>query len=388
MGLFDRFKKPKWKHEDFNVREEAIKELDDQKILVQIAKTDDNKYLRVNAAKKIDDENVLIDIAKNDPDNWVRRQIIKYKITNQDALIYIAKTDEGYGVSGEAVKKIEDQSALIDLAKNYSSIDAVKKIEDQTVLIDFAKNHPKPFFRRDAVEKIEDESVLIDIAKNDSDERVREAAVKKISDEDVLKEIIFKDSSKDVQEYALLNDNLKDEKFLKDVATQKLNISNKHNHSVRMAAINNPNLTDVDCLVECYQYFYASNFGETIKNKIKRIDSSIDVENYNKKPKVANKNQEEYNKYNYAYEVQQAFRSGKVTQAQNLIGKWGKDFPEDANYYYAKIVLDLHYLNNPQNKSIDYYFDLSEKAKQLKPYDYNLSEPLKVDAASLLLKFS
>ena len=38
MGLFDKFRKPKWQHEDWEVRSEAVKELDDQKILAEIAK--------------------------------------------------------------------------------------------------------------------------------------------------------------------------------------------------------------------------------------------------------------------------------------------------------------------------------------------------------------
>lgn len=38
MGLFDKFKKPKWENEDPEKRIEGIKELDDQEILLNIAK--------------------------------------------------------------------------------------------------------------------------------------------------------------------------------------------------------------------------------------------------------------------------------------------------------------------------------------------------------------
>lgn len=79
---------------------------------------------------------------------------------------------------------------------------------------------------------------------------------------------------------------------------------------------------------------------------------------------------------------------GHIQHAENLIEMWGRQFPEDANYYYARIILELHYLNNPQNKSRDYFFDLSKKAEQLEPYDYDLHDPLRMDVAGLLLKFS
>lgn len=54
MGLIDIFK-PKWKHKDSDVRLEAVQELDDQKILVKIAKNDSDKYVRGVAVRKINE---------------------------------------------------------------------------------------------------------------------------------------------------------------------------------------------------------------------------------------------------------------------------------------------------------------------------------------------
>ena len=36
MGLFDRFKTPKWQHKDYKVRIEAVKQLNDEEILFNI----------------------------------------------------------------------------------------------------------------------------------------------------------------------------------------------------------------------------------------------------------------------------------------------------------------------------------------------------------------
>ncbi len=137
MGLFDRFKTPKWKDNDWKVRCEAIKELDDEKILYEIAKNDSDALVRLEAVKKISDEVVLIDIAKNDDYDGVR-------------------------------------------------LEAVEKISDEAVLIDIAKNDPYYFVRCGAIDKITDKTVLEDIAKKDSDKTVRNKATGRINDLTVL----------------------------------------------------------------------------------------------------------------------------------------------------------------------------------------------------------
>ena len=38
MGLFDRFTKPKWQHKDYKKRIKAVEKLDDQEILIDLAK--------------------------------------------------------------------------------------------------------------------------------------------------------------------------------------------------------------------------------------------------------------------------------------------------------------------------------------------------------------
>ena len=65
MGLFDRFKTPKWQHKDSKVRLEAVKELNDDDILVDIAKNDSDTDVRKTAISRISDEQFLFDIAKN-----------------------------------------------------------------------------------------------------------------------------------------------------------------------------------------------------------------------------------------------------------------------------------------------------------------------------------
>lgn len=167
MGLFDRFKKQKWENKNPEVRLEAIKELNDQNILVELAKNDSDSNVRSAAVKKISDESVLIDIAKNDSDSDVRN---------------------------EAIKKITDESAVVDIIKNESSRmvceSGFEKINKEEYLSDIAKNAFNWSIRCRAIELIDDETTLKYIAKNDSEERVRRDAIKKINNKGFLNKIV------------------------------------------------------------------------------------------------------------------------------------------------------------------------------------------------------
>ena len=77
MGILDSIRKPKWQSKDWKKRLEAVKELDDQKILVDLAQNDPDKDVRVAAVKKLDDKSVLMSITESDPDMDVREAAVK-----------------------------------------------------------------------------------------------------------------------------------------------------------------------------------------------------------------------------------------------------------------------------------------------------------------------
>ncbi len=213
MGLFDRFKKnkaiennniknvtvesnessnnkikPKWQHENPEVRLEAVKELDDQKILIDIAKNDLDEDVREEAVLKINDEAVLIDIAKNDEGFCVRKEAI-YKITDESVIIDILKNDPRSDIRGVCIRNINDVSVLMDVARNDSYKDnriaaaikvGIKNIDDESILIDVAKDAYSWEDRLAAVKKIKDVNVLIDIANNDNTSDVRLEATRRV----------------------------------------------------------------------------------------------------------------------------------------------------------------------------------------------------------------
>ena len=76
-GLLDSLKKPKWQSKDWKKRLEAVKELDDQEILIDLAQNDPDSDVRAAAVKKVNDKSVLISISENDSDLDVREAAVK-----------------------------------------------------------------------------------------------------------------------------------------------------------------------------------------------------------------------------------------------------------------------------------------------------------------------
>ena len=104
-----------------------------QKILIEIAKTDKSEEVRQMAIKHLDDIDALIEIAQTDPDSEIRLEAISRIGDNaewcqkcQDILIQIAKTDKEYYIRSRVAEYIEDRKILIDIAQNDES-DFVRK---------------------------------------------------------------------------------------------------------------------------------------------------------------------------------------------------------------------------------------------------------------------
>lgn len=53
MGLLDSIRKPKWQSKDWKKRLEAVKELDDQEILIDLAQNDPDSDVRETAVKRL-----------------------------------------------------------------------------------------------------------------------------------------------------------------------------------------------------------------------------------------------------------------------------------------------------------------------------------------------
>lgn len=130
MGFLDKIRTPKWKHKNARVRREAVQKLNNQDILIDIAKNDSNWMVRDVAIDRIDDESVLIDIAKDDNNINILRKIIS-KINDKEVLENIAKKNNSDFVYGDILKKL--YKINYDVHKN--DVKEIEDIDDEITLL-------------------------------------------------------------------------------------------------------------------------------------------------------------------------------------------------------------------------------------------------------------
>ncbi len=122
MRLSDFFC-PRWKHSDKEIRLCAVKKLDNKKKLAKIARNDPEEDIREAAVQKLENQNLLTEIANNDS-SYIVRCTAAARTQNKDLLMKIIKEDtlveNGtiFNICSEAVKKMEDQTILTDIAEN------------------------------------------------------------------------------------------------------------------------------------------------------------------------------------------------------------------------------------------------------------------------------
>ena len=96
MGVFDAFR-PKWKHSNPDVRVAAAKEVSDEKILIEMASTDSEWFVRHGAFDELRSRNcgqhVYTALARAASDEEIRRKAIK-KLTDQTVLQQVANQDK------------------------------------------------------------------------------------------------------------------------------------------------------------------------------------------------------------------------------------------------------------------------------------------------------
>ena len=196
MGFLSNIFKPKWKHEDSDVRIEAIKGLDNQEILIELAKNDNSKYVRREAVKKVTDQNALCDIVKSEKDKVVRENAFN-RITDPNLLLELTKLNFADPLQTSATQKFVDylveqnnQDELIKIVQNDKNDVifkdyATEKITDQNVLMDLYKNHSSESVRRRALDNITDQKILLELYKNEPNSEI----IEKITDQEVLTNI-------------------------------------------------------------------------------------------------------------------------------------------------------------------------------------------------------
>ncbi len=177
-----------------------IESLEDQSLLVEIAKNAHDASARIAAAKKLSDKDPgpLAEIVKNSLED-ISARLVAVKILNDQILLAeIAVSDAASAVRVVAIEKLENQSLFAKLAISDGSYEvreaALRKMTDQIQLADIAMNAKNHKTREEAVKKITDPLLLADIARTSDIPQIRGEAIMKITDQSLLADIFKKDS--------------------------------------------------------------------------------------------------------------------------------------------------------------------------------------------------
>lgn len=177
--------------------------------------------------------------------------------SNQDEVIYTAKNDIDWQVRRLAVEKINDENVLKDIVNeeltSAVAIKAMEHIDDKEFLSDICLNHPDAYVRLACINRMSDESLLLKkdltslldkILFNDPNDIVLKSVCENpyLDNQESLTKAVFTIENEDIKR--LLIRKITDEDMLADFAL------NSENKFLRLEAIQNPNLTDLDTISE------------------------------------------------------------------------------------------------------------------------------------------
>ena len=177
--------------------------------------------------------------------------------SNQDEVIYTAKNDIDWQVRRVAVEKINDENVLKDIVNeeltSAVAIKAMEHIDDIEFLSDICLNHPDAYVRLACINRMSDESLLLKkdltslldkILFNDPNDIVLKSVCENpyLDNQESLTKAVFTIENEDIKR--LLIRKITDEDMLADFAL------NSENKFLRLEAIQNPNLTDLDTISE------------------------------------------------------------------------------------------------------------------------------------------
>ena len=233
---------PRWKHSNYIKRRDAVEQIANQEILLQIARRDLSHFVRQAAVERLADQSAIAKIAVTDCHKWVRQVAVR-KLSDQCAIAEIAVRDHDKEVRLTATRMLDDSVVLSGIAK--ADVDAgvraaaARKLSDPKVLAEIAKD-PDPSVRRAVVERFAARHLLAEIAQSDTDSTVRQAAVAELEDQIVLAAIASKDSDAKVARGAFAK--------LTDPALFTVVAKNAHDSALGLAAL--AKLTDQISITE------------------------------------------------------------------------------------------------------------------------------------------
>jgi hypothetical protein len=199
MALLDRFRRlPQWKSDDPLVRIAGVEELplDQQDVLIAIAREDGDARVRRAAVRKIIDPALVAETARTDRDETVREEAAG--ILRDLALGVFENTTEAESLAALAL--LQDLRDVITVAESASLESvwraAIARLDDPKALGTVARRASLPAARLEALQRLVDPVEVSAVALKSEHKDVALAAVERITDREALKLVSAKAAAK------------------------------------------------------------------------------------------------------------------------------------------------------------------------------------------------
>ena len=194
MKLF----RPAWQKDN---REKALRfvgKCDDQAILADVARQAPDTDVRIEALKKLNSQRVILDIAlHSDRGPWIWETAVG-RLTDQKVLLQAAKQGPGK-VKLAAVKKLTDQQLLAELVcsarEDEVALAAAEKLEGQKTMEETAKAVNNTKVRKRLLERMPDREAAVDLAMEFGGD-YRRWAISRMEDQDRLYRIAWEENDR------------------------------------------------------------------------------------------------------------------------------------------------------------------------------------------------
>lgn len=166
MSLIDSLNRPKWQHNDPEVRKHAVDQLDDQDVLIELVKTDADATVQARALSRItnpDTLETLIDTLPGVLQQQAKSQRLAQLLPEPDRLatinddvilVRIAGLTDDPELLAAAIAQVSSNELRLDIASNHSlakvRLHAAQGIQDIKLLdklIHHARGHDKAVYR-------------------------------------------------------------------------------------------------------------------------------------------------------------------------------------------------------------------------------------------------
>jgi len=203
--------------ENANIRFKALKKINDEKLIVDIAKNNSFIIVRLGAVEKILNQKMLADLSLNDPDAGIRIAAL-YNLTNETIISQIASNDPNDDIRLLAFKKIDNYKVFTAIIQSEKKdevlINAIDEIANrinyddgqcpEQLLYLITKYSTDDQNRQNAAYIITDQKLLSKIALKNSDSNVRRAAAENITNLKLLADIAQSETNSFVQRTATI----------------------------------------------------------------------------------------------------------------------------------------------------------------------------------------